>query len=471
MSDAIKLGPLRLDVADLYQHLAVFGQTGSGKTRYVLLPLLKEVLALHADDPGRRAGAIIFDVKGDMPDHVTRVLRAAGRTDELIVIGRGGNAWFDPFSQIESDSRRVAECLMEIVESASQSGGRGENEAFWRENLRRFIQVSAVLARAMGSGRMSGVTGLAAAMDRLAHLRTSTDDDEGSSSNPDTKSLQEMLHRHSACGLIDLEQAAMARSYLRFEVEELAGRTFATIVNYALSFVSCLRDSDLRAICEPGDGRPWQLVPEEIFDHGRVVLVSLSRVHYGAMAGVFRGLIKAAFQEAALRRAATVRFDGTKCQALDQSRPVVFLADEFGSLVTPGVGDTGDSFFLDKAREVRVACLLGLQGISALNARFLHASRSTHLLNNAVTKIFLATDCPDTLAFFEQSVPRKPLSEGPVPWLPLPSYRTGPREGGRGLTKPVFEASDLRCLCTGEGIVLRPRGYAERLQFTRMDNE
>ena len=200
-----------------------------------------------------------------------------------------------------------------------------------------------------------------------------------------------------------------------------------------------------------------------------MVLVSLSRIHFGAMAGVFRGLIKAAFQEAALRRPATLRFDGAACHPIDQMRPVAFLADEFGSLVSPGSGDTGDAFFLDKAREVRVACLLGMQGLSALNARFHHSSRSTHLLNNAVTKIFLASDCPETLAFFERSAPTKSFADRPVTWLPLPGYQCSASTAGSGLRVPAFDGGDLRTLRTGCGIVLRPRGFAERVQFSRFD--
>jgi len=471
MNDPISLGPLQLEIADLFQHLAVFGQTGSGKTRYVLLPLLKEVLALHADNPERRAGAIIFDVKGDMTGHVIRVMAAAGRLDELIVIGRGGNAWFDPFSQIESDSRRVAESLIEIVESASPSGGRGENEAFWRENLRRFIQVSAVVARAACSGRMGGVGGLAAAMDQLARMRTcGNESEQDAASSSGLAEVLSMLRRHADSGLIEPDQASMARGYLEHEVTEIPERTFATIANYALSFVSCLRDSDLAAIWGPGPRLRWRLVPEEIFDHGRVVLVSLSRIHFGPMATVFRNLIKSAFQEAALRRTAILRFDGMRYRPLNQTRPVIFLADEFGSLVTPGTGDSGDAFFLDKAREVKVACLLGMQGISALNARFLYSSRSTHLLNNAVTKVFLATDCPETLGFFEMSVPRKPAPSAASSWLQLPGYRCGPAGHRAGCTRPLFDAAALRILRTGEGMVLRPRGFAQQVQFHRFDD-
>lgn len=470
MTDTINLGSVPLGIGDLYQHLAVFGQTGAGKTRYVLLPLLKEVLALHAGNPDRRAGAIIFDVKGDMPDHLERVMRAAGRRDAPIVIGRGGNAWFDAFSQIEADPRRVAESLMEIVETSGSSSRGGDNEAFWRENLRRFIQVASILARAAGSGRMGGVHGLGAAMDQLTKMHGFVSDDDSGDLAPGGEDVLKLIAANADRGLIEPAHAAMARSYIECEVRGLGNRTWSTIANYATSFVSCLRDSDLVAICGPSPEYPVRLIPEEIFDHGRVVLVSLSRIHFGAMAGIYRSLIKTAFQDAALRRAATVRFDGSLSNPIDTTRPVMFVADEFGSLVTPGVGDSGDAFFLDKAREVRVACLLGMQGVSALNARFVHLSRSVHLLNNTVTKVFLANDCPETLAYFDRSVPHKPAVDAANVWLPLPGYRHGSVAVNTNFSRPKFDASQLRTLNTGEAIVLRPLGFAERVQFSRFDD-
>lgn len=471
MSDTIAFSSLCLEVTDLFQHLAVFGQTGAGKTRYVLLPLLKEILALHADNPDRRAGAIIFDVKGDMPEHLNRVMRASGRKDDPIIIGRGGNAWFDAFAQIEADPRRVAESLMEIVESTNSSKGRSENESYWWENLRRFIQVASILARAIGSGRMGGVSGLAAAMKTLTEMRNFMGYAMEDEFAPSGQKILKLIRYNADHGLIDAAHAVMVLNYIENEVSGLGDRTWATIANYATSFISCLHDSDLAAICGPSSELPVRLIPEEIFDCGRVILVSLSRIHYGAMAGIYRSLIKVAFQDAALRRAATVRFDGKRCHPMNVTRPVLFVADEFGSLVTPGAGDTGDAFFLDKAREVRVACLLGMQGVSALNARFAHLSRLIHLLNNAVTKVFLANDCPETLAFFERSVPHKPAADVSSAWLPLPGYRHGSCALSAGGSRPKFDASVLRILDTGEAIVLRPKGFAERLQFSRFDDE
>ena len=180
----------------------------------------------------------------------------------------------------------------------------------------------------------------------------------------------------------------MARVYLETDVTHLSGNTWSTICNYAQSYISCLRDSQLAQVITPSPER-HQFVPEDVLDRGRVVLVSLTRIHFGPGAEVYRSMIKSAFQACALQRFDRKYFDGKSVRPINTSRPVVFLADEFPSLMTVGSRDDGDAFFLDKCREAKVACILAAQGISALAARVGWQARADHLLNNCNTKVFI----------------------------------------------------------------------------------
>jgi len=462
----------KINPDDLFRHLAVFGATGSGKTRSVILPLLERALGHEREDPERRAGAIIFDVKGDMPDHVAGVMRAAGRDDEIITIGRGSNAWFDPFGGIENDSRAVAERLIEIVRGLHAESGGGSYDDFWRENNRRLLQVAAVVARARGHGDLGGVEGIASAIELICACRTASDEDEGD--DRAKKFLEAAAHGN----LIPEPDARMALRYIETEAKGLASNTWSVVTNYAQAYVSCLRDGKIAGVLTPSASH--QFVPEDIVDRGRVALVSLSRVHFGPAAEVFRNMIKTAFQSCALQRHCRSHFDGRSIRPVNRVRPVLFVADEFPSFVTPGSEDDGDAFFLDKCREVRVGCVLSCQGVSALTARLRSPARASHLLNNCCTKIFMATDCAETLAYFESAVPEREEREedvlfGHVPapaMFRLPNYEFGPHRNWVPRTKtssrprgPKFDPSALRALKVGEGILLRPQGFAERVQF------
>lgn len=459
-----------IDPEDLYRHLVVFGSTGCGKTRHVILPLLAQVLARDVDDPEKRAGAIVFDVKGDMPGHIDAVMKAAGRTDEVITIGRGGNAWYDPFSGLEGDSRAVAERVIEMVQGLHPDSGGGSYDDFWRENNRRLLQVAAVLARARGVGDSGGVEGLAHAIELICAIRSSSDEEDSRA-----KHFIETAERGN---LISPSDAQMARRYLETEAVDLASTTWSVITNYAQAYVSCLRDSRIAGILTPSDSH--EFVPEDIIDMGRVVLVSLSRVHFGTAAEVYRNMIKTAFQSCALQRHCRSHFDGTVVRPINCTRPVYFVADEFPSFITAGAQDDGDAFFLDKCREVKVGCILSAQGVSALTARMRSGARASHLLNNCTTKIFMGTDCSETLSYFEAAVPEDKAGQEDVIFAStsapatfrLPNYEFALPQLWVAKTKTAscsrtrkFSPAVLRQLATGEGILLRPHGVADRVMF------
>ena len=475
----------QLSLEQLVRHLIVFGATGSGKTRYVLLPLLRALLARDAENPEKRAGALIFDVKGEMVDLIRAVMVAAGRTDDLLVIGRGGNSWVNPFVGQAPDSRAIAERMLELVRGLHSMSGGGSYDDFWRENNRRLLQVAAVLTRARQLGALTGIHEISNELDTLIRLRGELqsggddDDDEEAPGNPQLLAeVQTTLDLAARFGAISESEARLARGYIEFDALQLGRRTWATIVNYARAYVSCLTDSNLARIFSPS--AEWAFSPDEIMDHGRVVVVSLSRVHFGPEAEVFRNLIKTAFQSCALQRRNRLHFDGQVLRPVNCVRPVYFVGDEFPSFLTPGTEDEGDSFFLDKCRDSLVSCILTAQSVSALSARVGYSTRVHHLLNNCATKVFMGCDCPETLAYFESAAPFDLDDEGgfvqrvAVPAPPafrLPNYQFAPvslwrasGRAGRSQTRQ-FSGGDLRRLKMGEAIVFLPSGDARRTTF------
>jgi hypothetical protein len=136
---------------------------------------------------------------------------------------------------------------------------------------------------------------------------------------------------------------------------------------------------------------------------------------------VFRSLIKSAFQACALQRYQRQFFDGKTVRAINSARPVFFVADEFPAVLSPGSSDDGDAFFLDKAREVKVGCVLSAQGVSALSARMGSDARTYHLLNNCCCKVFMGSDCPETLVYFESSVPETDETKEEILYQALPT--------------------------------------------------
>ena len=49
----------------LYTGILIVGAVGTGKTTACMYPFARQILSWRADDPGRRAGALVLEVKGD----------------------------------------------------------------------------------------------------------------------------------------------------------------------------------------------------------------------------------------------------------------------------------------------------------------------------------------------------------------------------------------------------------------------
>jgi hypothetical protein len=457
------------DQEELYRHLIVFGSTGSGKTRHVILPLLARILGEGASDAGARAGALVFDVKGDMEGHLLDAMAAAGRTDPVLKIGRNGNTIFDPLEGLES-SRAISERIVEIVRSIHPSG-HGTYDDYWIENVKRLLSVCSVLSRIVFCGESGGLRGIAEAMGQIRSLPN--DDDEARKKTIGTWSQH--LGGAASAGWIAKSEADSARAYLQGELQNLVRSTFSVILNYAQSYLDAILSNSLAPVLE-GKGKET-FSPDLVFDQGRVALVSLSRVHFGPEAEIFRSMIKSAFQSCALQRFSRVHFDGESVRPVNPTRPAYLVADEFPAILSPGHTDAGDAFFLDKCREVRVGCILSAQGVSALDARMGDRARTLHLLNNTCTKIFMASDCLGTIELFERSMPEGAPNEvdfthhsAPSAFR-LPNYEFSaadpwtPSRLSRGFRRRVFDASDLRTLKTGEAIIVRPGGHVERISL------
>lgn len=308
-----------------------------GKTHFVRLALLQALLTQDANDGEKRSGMLIFDEMGEMVEFIRAIMAAAGRTDELLVIGRNGNSWVDPFFGKTSDSRTVSERLWEMVRGIHSSNGSAFNDEFLPENIRRILQVAAVMAKARHLGDMTGMEEISNELDVLIKLHKvyCSDDDGEKHGNlsllDETKSMLELA---AGLGAISTVDAALARNYIEFEDRQLSQRTWATIINCACGLISFLLDSKLAPILTPSPG--WAFCADEIIDRGRVVVVALNRDNYGPQAGFFENLIKSVFLESALQRRNKLHFDGYQVRPINLERPVYIVGDEFLSVPATG---------------------------------------------------------------------------------------------------------------------------------------
>ncbi len=138
----------------------------------------------------------------------------------------------------------------------------------------------------------------------------------------------------------------------------------------------------------------------DVIDQGKVVVLDMPIALYGATATLAALVLKMDFFRTMLSRHRLTILDSAKGGAspslrqINQERPMTYFCDEFASVASTGE-TTGEAGFLDKVREYKCCCILGLQSIPMLLKRFSEAEVDA-ILTNCGNKIFLRNSDPRT---------------------------------------------------------------------------
>jgi len=117
--------------------IAVVGAVGSGKTASCMYPFAEQILAYRAEDPNRRIGGLILEVKGDFCRKVQEILARHGRADDYVEISLESEYRYNPLHN-DLDAYALAYNIASLLNNLF---GRGK-EPFWQQaytNLVKFI--------------------------------------------------------------------------------------------------------------------------------------------------------------------------------------------------------------------------------------------------------------------------------------------------------------------------------------------
>ena len=122
----------------LYTGVAIFGAVGSGKTSACMHPFARQLLSWQADNPERRAAALVLEVKGDFCHDIRRMLTELDRSGDYIELSLDGRLTWNPLSATWLDAYSLAYTVASLL---NQLFGKGK-EPFWQQaytNLVRWI--------------------------------------------------------------------------------------------------------------------------------------------------------------------------------------------------------------------------------------------------------------------------------------------------------------------------------------------
>jgi type IV secretory system conjugative DNA transfer VirD4/TraG family protein len=128
---------LEIPERGLFTGIAIVGAVGSGKTASAMYPFAEQILAYRADDPDRRIGGLILEVKGDFCARVREILSRHGRAGDYVEISLTSEYRYNPLHN-DLDAYALAYNIASLLNNLF---GRGK-EPFWQQaytNLVKFI--------------------------------------------------------------------------------------------------------------------------------------------------------------------------------------------------------------------------------------------------------------------------------------------------------------------------------------------
>ncbi len=432
----------------LYTGVLVVGAVGTGKTTACMYPFAKQLFTWRADDPRRRAGALVLEVKGDFCHQVRSILDEAGRGGDYLEIGLGGSWQWNPLDDPLLDSYSAAYGVASLI---NQLFGKSR-EPFWQQaytNLVRWIievhrilpggwvtlrdiyrcTVDAdLLGRRIAEARelADGLRPLRAVIsheDMIAHPQALADwawervpgtGNVGCRLDPALGSrldelgvAYETVASGGGAGREVAEQVEAIERWYDKDWTALDAKLRTSIVEGISVFLSLFDLPEVAGVfCPPPPsetpsaenneanrnshsvpGLRRRLPPlAQLIDEGKVLALNMPAGANPALARAIGVLLKNAWMQALLRRPAeAARRPGR------YMRPAVFICDEYQAFATVGQDDpSGDEKAFSLTRQCRCIPIVATQSLSSLRSVLPSGEAWRTLVQTLRTRIFLS---------------------------------------------------------------------------------
>src|SRR6266704_2465605 len=421
----------------LFTGIAIVGAVGSGKTASCMYPFAEQILAYRAEDPDRRIGGLILEVKGDFCGKVQEILARHGRAGDYVEISLESEYRYNPLHN-DLDAYALAYNIASLLNNLF---GRGK-EPFWQQaytNLVKFI----ILLHKVAFDYVTLFDVYECAIDNgtlekkiheAERRLTETDSvllwEEQYLKHPrDLEPFKFRLDEESKRYVAPLTPglaALLKNKAIQWEAENVGGRKpvppdkkeqleavkrwyyhdwhriepklRTSIVEGISVFLSLFDDnpSVKRTFCPRAEcydpvanadfkyGKPFPSF-SSIIESGKVCALNFPIAMNAGLARAIGVMMKLDFERAVLNRVPQMEAHPDR-----YFRQVMFICDEYQHFATVGESEpTGDEKFFSLSRQPKCIPIIATQSISSLKSALPGDSWRT-LLQTFRTKIFLA---------------------------------------------------------------------------------
>ncbi|MGC1903184.1 MAG: TraM recognition domain-containing protein [Candidatus Acidiferrum sp.] len=420
----------------LFTGIAIVGAVGSGKTAAAMYPFADQILAFRANDPARRIGGLILEIKGDFCGKVREILARHGRGEDYIEISLESEYRYNPLHN-DLDAYALAYGIASLLNNLF---GRGK-EPFWQQaytNLVKFIILlhkvafdyvtlfdvyecainPEALERKIAEAERRLLEADSALLTEEEYLKFPRalepfgfrlDQESNRYRAPYSPGLAAVLKsreiqwetenatRKGPVSSDRREQLEAVKRWHEHDWRRIEPKLRTSIVEGISVFLSLFDDnpSVKRAFCPPAEcydlqanadfkfGKPLPSL-SWLIENGRVSALNFPVAMNAGLSKALGVMLKLDFERAVLNRVRQMEKNRDTYY-----RQVLFLCDEYQHFATVGESEpTGDEKFFSLSRQPKCIPIIATQSISSLKSALPGETWRT-LLQTFRTKIFL----------------------------------------------------------------------------------
>lgn len=352
---------IKIPLNSLRTGVIVTGTTGTGKTYGALYSYTRQTLYFRPQDPERKPGMLILDVKGNYCDKVLDFIDEVGRRDDVIIIELGGKYKYNPLHKPHIRAQVLANRLRVILETFSA----GTGDSYWLDKAESMITEAIKLARLAQYGYVSFTI-----IDNIIRKKQ-------------YKEMIETLRQKKEKGMLTPDEIAMfstVTDYFNLEYEgydqKIRSIIESEVTRMTAAFIT--DPSIMETFCPPLEELNF-FGFDELVDKGKIVILRMNSEEFQNLAKIMSTYLKLDFQSSVMTRLTR--------PGANRKRPLVFINDEYHFMAS-----RTDGKFFSVCREADCVNIVATQSFTSLIQSIGDKTSVQAILQNLVNKVWLRSD-------------------------------------------------------------------------------
>ena len=343
----------------LYQNFLVTGTIGSGKTSSAMYPFTKQLLEFNHNNPKKKIGMLILDVKGNFYQQVKKYAKQYQLEKDLIIIELQSNIHYNPLHKPNLKPQVLANRLKNILLLFSENN----SESYWIDKAEEVLTECIKLCRIYNH-------------DYVTFLEIHKLITEPNYYKEKIGVLRDMFVS-SQLSHSQIYELNSSLNFFQKEFENLDSRTKGILISEITRITNCfISDYDVMSTFCSSQKELSFTGFSEVIQQGKIVVLNMNISEYNSLSKIIATYLKLDFQTEIISNLSNA-----------SSKTTAFICDEYDKYVTKSDGE-----FFSLSREAKCINIVSTQSYSSLKATLKEEAQLKVITQNLINKIWYRTD-------------------------------------------------------------------------------